>query len=547
MKKQTVLSLVAVLILAANSLAAAQPAQARGLPNPFRIIRALLADTPLGKAAKPFLERRDGYKQADSWFNNKQQDAQTRAQQLNQMFKNGEIDVHTYVKYTANNQLLQKQYAEARSAMKAVTKENFGRQFMQVFVDQVMPVVLKSEAFNEVIKGVNDTLGNAKKVMQDGLKDIANLKEKVIPDSVIRFEDRLKELQDKLDKTGLSGSPVAEIRSKLALVQSEIAQLKEKAKDLATPDLVKQLEKEGQLSVEELGRIQSQLQQELDKVKKNGTIRIPTLSAKNPAVQASLARVAEREARAGQVGDEMKVRKATGEAVEACMVKAGVDRASKDYWRLRTLIEERLVAKGIDNLTPEAITAICLQARDDVVKKATQTTFTQVMIDSNGMQLFNTVNITINSPACTRAWVLGENNGLGVSITINTETGEATGSVSGSALGGEYISAFKGDYVLCKSIGSLAGTGSYDPNLKTWQASGGGELTMDCHYNMFCGYDSESGMEIYGGGDQKLSMPLSFGGQGNDKMSALGFSACGSSAEFTGAVLAGQVLQFTVK
>lgn len=243
--------------------------------RPWQAIRwAAFNLSPVGQVAKPFIDRKNAYQAADRWLTDKKAEIAQKREQLATMYRENQIDSHTYIKYKTLTLQMEKQYQNAQSAMKGVAHEKFGREFMQVFIDQIAPRILQSAKFTKTIQEVNDTFNQSQKIMKDGLSALEDLKAKLYPEFMRNGREKIEEVMKKMDERGIRGGAADDLYGKLKQVVGELKRLEKDLPEALTPDEIKQMSKEVKEASDQLGNIQRQINDGVNKWKEQRTVKI---------------------------------------------------------------------------------------------------------------------------------------------------------------------------------------------------------------------------------------------------------------------------------
>jgi hypothetical protein len=341
--------------------------------RPWQAIRwAALNLTPAGKVAKPFIDRQNAYRTADRWMAEKRSSLSQRQEKLATMYRSREIDSHTYIKYKTLIMMMDNQYKETQSSMKGIAHDKFGKDFMQVFVDQIAPRLLSSGRFTATMREVNETFTTTQKVMKDGLNALEELKSKMYPEFMRNGREKLEEVIKKMDERGIRGGIADDLYGKLQQVVGELKRLEKDVPEALTPKEIKQMSAEVNDAVEQLGKIQKQMNDEVNQWKEQGTIRIP-VGGKGKAAELSsqlqAIRDMEKLTELEKVLETAELYEEFGSGIAQKLAELGLEPTDGNYGKIRAELIEALIKVDPKNRTEEKMAELFRKIASEVMGK----------------------------------------------------------------------------------------------------------------------------------------------------------------------------------
>lgn len=515
--------------------------------RPWRAIRwAALNLTPAGKVAKPFIDRQNAYRTADRWLSDKRATLSQRQETLVTMYKNREIDAHTYIKYKALTLRMENQYKEAQSSMKGIAHDKFGKDFMQVFVDQIAPRILKSARFTETMREVNETFTTTQKVMKDGLNALEELKAKMYPEFMRNGREKLEEVMKKMDERGIRGGMADDLYGKLQQVVGELKRLEKDVPEALTPKEVKQMSAEVKDAAEQLGKIQKQMNDGVNQLKDQGTVRIPA-GGKGKAAELSsqlqAIRDMEKLTELDKVMETAGLYEEFGSGIAQKLAELGLEPTDGNYGKIRAQMIEAISKVNPKNRTDKKIEELFKKIASDVTgedlvdaeededeetdevleptatipppKKIHLTVGTDTFVQQFGMSWQGLAdNIAPGEPLC-------KNHGIGslvlddmsMQVEIDLIENKTEIKISGiSKFGSEgfYSGEYGTDKAQCSFSGVFTETEyfDYDPVTREFVININGNLDVTCNVSVFCGYDPSLERAVWAVGQDSASNPI---------------------------------------
>ena len=540
----TILIIVAIMFsLAPERTTIVQASSAR--IRPWQAIRwAVFNLSPVGQVAKPFIDRKNAYQTANRWLTDKQTEMAQKQGQLATMYRNKQIDSHTYIKYKALTLQMEKQYQDAQSAMKGVAHDKFGRDFMQVFVDQIAPRILQSAKFTKTIQEVNDTFTQSQKIMKDGLGALDELKAKLYPEFMRNGREKIEDVIKKMDERGIRGGVADELYGKLQQVVGELKRLEKEVPEALTPDEIKQMSKEVKEASDQLGNIQRQINDGVNKWKEQGTIRIPAggkgksaeLSSQLQAIR-DMEKLTELE----KVLETAELYEEFGSGIAQKLAELGLEPTDGNYGKIRAQMIEALMKVDPKNRTDEKMAELFRKIAnekmeipdDDKAKsnnetekepaKVTETPvkFTRARLTADMSVETFSKNFGIswadfsdlvgpNHPLCARHYAVASNlESIRFDVDVDLVENEATIKVNGKSSCNQdqcYSGEYGTDSTNCSFSGTLQTTEvRFEPEFMNIYVSADGFIDVTCLATDFCGYDPS------------LKKPIWYTGQASSK------------------------------
>ena len=347
--------------------AAAAPAQSPGRRGFFRFLVNVAATfNPVAGVIKSGIERRDAYREADSWYQNQIKEATARANELRDMYRQGQIDLHTYVTYRAYNQQVLKDAQEAQGAWKGVAHDRFNRDFMQVLLDKGMSRVLASEKFTRTVGEVNDAFSTTASIMERGLQGLDRLVESAVPGDLLEVRDRARTLHQQLANSPVYIDEVDRVRRLLERIDNGITAAENDIKNgVQSTEPIKQLREEVPQAVRQLRDIQGRLNDEVRRMRERGGIHISSrgLDARARDMANRLQRT-ENRARdfLGLAALEAVVRRALTDEIGALLEQRGISKDDPRYVRLMDQMMRVLAETALsERMTPQRLREMLAQ------------------------------------------------------------------------------------------------------------------------------------------------------------------------------------------
>ncbi len=515
--------------------------------RPWRAIRwAALNLTPAGKVAKPFIDRQNAYRSADRWLNDKRAQLSERQKTLVTLYKNHEIDAHTYIKYKTLTLLMDDQYKEAQSSMKGIAHDKFGKDFMQVFVDHIAPRILNSARFTETIREVNETFTTTQRVMKDGLNALEELKAKMYPEFMRNGREKLEEVMKKMDEKGIRGGIADELYGKLQRVAGELKRLENDVPEALTPAEVKQMSAEVKEAADQLGKIQKQMNDGVNQWKEQGTIRIPA-GGKGKAAELSsqlqAIRDVEKLTELDKVLQTAELYEEFGSGIAQKLAELGLEPTDGNYGKIRAQMIEAITKVNPKNRTDKKIEELFNKIASEVTgedlvesedddeeeteedieptatipppKKIHLTAGTDTFVQQFGMSWQGLADIiTLHEPLCNNqgigSLILDD---LSMQVDIDLKENKTEIKINGkSKFGTEgfYSGEYGTETAQCSFSGVITDIDyfDYDPVSRDFRLNAYGYLDVTCNANIFCGYDPSLEKAIWASGQSSAKHPI---------------------------------------
>ncbi len=362
--------ILCALLVAVALLAPAPPARA-GFLGRHTIFGKILRMTPLGRTVKIFEARQDAYRAADAWLKEARNDATLRTADLQNGLKSGKLDLRAYVHAQTTNLRHQQQYDDVAQRMKAIGHDNFNRALGQQALEHIMPRVVGSELFGKTVGEMKATLETGRKLLEEGVLDIQALANKAYPEFL---RDGRRDIQDalqKLDNSGLSGGPVAEIRQRLQALEQGLGDLERRVPEMVKPDEVKQLQDEATSAAKTLGEMGAKLDAGVARLADKKTIYLQQRSVeKDVQIAGKLKGFAEDASMVQRAIGESQVRRALGPRLDEALARARLDRADPLYNKVRARALGMIDATKADELSDGELDAYCEIALREITEEA---------------------------------------------------------------------------------------------------------------------------------------------------------------------------------
>ena len=406
--------------------------------------------TPLGRAWATVEDRQDAYRSANNWLAQAQTDNDSRQIDLRRARAVGQLDLRSYVHSQATLMRHAKQYVEVTERMKKIGHDNFNRGFAQQIMEIAMPRVVGAELFTKTVGELQNTLQVGQAALEGGVKGIQALANKAYPDFMREGRADVQKAIQRLDETGLSGGPVAEIRSRLQMLDSRLGELEGQIPEAVKPDEVKQLQEEANQAVNGLKAAQEVLSKGVARLRDKSTVYFPQRSVlKDTVVKEKMAEFSADLSAVGRAREETRLRRALGPRLDEALARAGVDPSDPLYTRIR----QRALSKfdpARDDVSDADLTGMCVAAAKEIRAEAQQPrvygiarlegdqTNLHAMYESEGVGSlgWRTFQDDVGSQSMAGCWDFAPNlrvDNATLSLTINLDTGEMSGSWEGTA------------------------------------------------------------------------------------------------------------------
>jgi hypothetical protein len=183
---------------------------------------------------------------------------------------------------------------------------------------------------------------------------------------------RVQELITKLDRAGLSGKPVEDIRRTLAGLEHGLGALEKAVPEMVKTDDVKRLQQEARNAAQVLVNTGKALDDGVKRLRDRNTVYFPVRSAERDAVvKKAMEEFSTDTSLLRRAVEESKLRKALGSQLEEALVRCGVERSDPLYTRIRQRMLSLLdVTDGAPS--ESALDALCAEAKDQITREAEQ-------------------------------------------------------------------------------------------------------------------------------------------------------------------------------
>ena len=339
-----------VLVLVATLLST--PRASAGFMGRHTILGKVFRMTPVGRVVRRFEQRRDDYRAAQQWLDDQLARAGKRNTELKQLYRQRQIDTHTYVEARTLNERRKAEYTELKDRMTRITRDKFHRAMAQEVVDRLMPRILAHRKFQKTLGEVNEAFDTTRGFLEGGIAGIDRLAAKADLGFLGKAREAAQRLIARIDKRELSGVLLADVKAELQHLDGRLAKLQQELPEKVKPEEVKQLQQQAREAAQTLQSTQNAINKEVQRVRDQGTIIIPVRSAsRDKVVQDKLrtfrtdARMVDRAVATAQLRGEERQR--VNDAIREAMDRLGIDRSDRSYLRLRKMAMEDLLRKEI--------------------------------------------------------------------------------------------------------------------------------------------------------------------------------------------------------
>lgn len=328
--------------------------------------------TPLGRLWATGEDRQEAYRAANEWLAQQQQANSVRLEDLRQARAAKKVDLRSYIHGQATLLRHAEQYVEVTERMKKIGHDNFDRALGQQIFERFMPRIAQSAGFTRRVDSVKGTLEAGRQLLEKGAVDIDRLAEKAYPQFLRDGRVKVQELMARLDRAGLTGKPVEDMRRALAGLDRGLAALEKAVPEMVKTEDVKRLQEEARNAAQVLTNTRKALDDGVKRLQDRNTVYFPVRSAERDAVvkkaieefstDASLVR---------RAIEESKIRRALGPQLEEALARCGVERCDPLYVKIRQRILSLIdLAKG--EPTGDELDALCAEAKDQITREAEQ-------------------------------------------------------------------------------------------------------------------------------------------------------------------------------
>jgi hypothetical protein len=339
-----------VLVLVATLLST--PRASAGFLGRHTILGKVFRMTPVGRVVRHFEERRDDYRAAQQWLDDQLAAAVKRDAELKQLYRQRQIGTRTYVEARTLNERRKGEYTELKDRMTRITRDNFQRAMAQEVLDRLMPRILAHRKFQKTLGEVNEAFDTTRGFLEGGIAGIDRLAAKADLGFLSKAREATQRLIERIDKRELTGVLLADVKTELQRLDGRLAQLQRELPEQVKPEQVVQLQQQAREAVQTLQSTQNAINQEVQRVRDQGTIVIPVRSAsRDKVVQGKLkefrtdARMVDRAVEAAKLRGEEQER--VNNAIREAMDRLGIDRSDRTYLQLRKMAMEDLLGRGI--------------------------------------------------------------------------------------------------------------------------------------------------------------------------------------------------------
>lgn len=328
--------------------------------------------TPVGRVVATVEDRQDAYRAANNWLAQAQKENSVRQEQLQQALVAGKLDLRAYVHASATLLRHAEQYVAVTERMKVIGRDNFHRAMGQQAFERFMPRLAQSAGFVRRVDDVKGALEAGRQLLEKGALDIDRLAEKSYPQFMRDGRVRVQELITKLDRAGLSGKPVEDIRRTLAGLEHGLGALEKAVPEMVKTDDVKRLQQEARNAAQVLVNTGKALDDGVKRLRDRNTVYFPVRSAERDAVvKKAMEEFSTDTSLLRRAVEESKLRKALGSQLEEALVRCGVERSDPLYTRIRQRMLSLLdVTDGAPS--ESALDALCAEAKDQITREAEQ-------------------------------------------------------------------------------------------------------------------------------------------------------------------------------
>ena len=418
------------------------------------IVGKLFRLTPLGRVVTTVEERQDAYRAANAWLAQQQQANSVRQEDLRQAFVAGKLDLRAYVHGQATLLRHAEQYVDVTERMEKIGHDNFNRAMGQQVFERFMPRIAQSVGFARRVESVQGALEAGRQLLEEGALDIDRLAERAYPQFLRDGRARVQELITKVDRAGLSGKPVEDIRRALAGLERGLGALEKAVPEMVKTEDVQRLQEEARYAAQVLANTGKALDDGVKRLRDRNTVYFPAKSAERDAVvkkameefsaDASLVR---------RAIEESKVRRALGPQLEEALERCGVERSDPLYVKIRQRMLGLVDVSG-GGPSESDLDALCAEARDQITREAEQpgiygvATLNTELVSLGPLGEDERMSVSwwwrgISAQddnwywdyTCNACAVWPAVTSLQLSLEVNLETGEVSGSWAGSAAG----------------------------------------------------------------------------------------------------------------
>jgi len=515
--------------------------------RPWQAIRwAALNLTPAGKVAKPFIDRQNAYRSADRWLSDKRAQLSERQKTLVTLYQNHEIDSHTYFKYKTLTLRMDNQYKEAQSSMKGIAHDKFGKEFMQVFVNQIAPRILSSARFTETMREVNETFTTTQKVMNNGLNALEELKSKMYPEFMRNGREKLEEVMKKMDDRGIRGGMADDLYGKLQQVVGELKRLEKDVPEALTPKEIKQMSAEVNDAAEQLGKIQKQMNDGVNQWKEQGTIRISAGGkGKSAELSSQLQAIRDMEklTELDKVLQTAELYEEFGSGIAQKLAELGLEPTDGNYGKIRAQMIEAISKVNPKNRTDKKIEELFKKIASEVTgedlvdgeedaEEETDEDIEPTATIPPPKKIHLTAGTDTFSQQFGMSWqcladriapgeILCNKRGIGSLVLddmsmqvdidlIENKTEIKINGISKYGTEGFYSGEYGTETAQCSFSGVITQVDyfDYDPMTREFVVNVSGNLDVTCNVSIFCGYDPSLKRAIWAVGQGSASNPI---------------------------------------
>ncbi|MFO7698452.1 MAG: hypothetical protein R6X16_15035 [Anaerolineae bacterium] len=338
----------------------------------YTILGKIFRLTPVGRVVATVEDRQDAYRAANNWLAQAQQENSVRQEQLRQALVAGKLDLRAYVHASATLLRHAEQYVAVTERMKVIGRDNFHRAMGQQAFERFMPRIAQSVGFAQRVDNVKGALEAGRQLLEQGALDIDRLAEKAYPQFMRDGRARVQELITKLDRAGLSGKPVEDIRRTLAGLERGLGALEKAVPEMVKTDDVKRLQQEARNAAQVLVNTGKALDDGVKRLRDKNTVYFPVRSLERDAVvKKAMEEFSTDPSLLRRAVDESKLRRALGSQLEEALGRCGVERSDPLYTRIR---QRMLALVDVSDGAPsaDALDALCAEAKDQITREAEQ-------------------------------------------------------------------------------------------------------------------------------------------------------------------------------
>jgi hypothetical protein len=368
-----------VLVLAATLLST--PRASAGFLGRHTILGKIFRMTPVGRVVSHFEQRRDDYRAAQQWLDDQLMAADKRDAELKQLYRQRQIDTHTYGEALTLNAFRKAEYVELKDRMTRITRANFQRAMAQEALDRLVPRILAHRKFQKALGEVNEAFDTTRQFLEGGIAGIDQLAAKADLGFLSKAREATQRLIARIDKRELTGVLLADVKAELQHLDGRLSQLQKELPEQIKPEEVNQLQQQAREAVQTLQSTQNAINSEVQRVRDQGTVLIPVRSAsRDKVIQAKLqafrgdARMVDRAIEAAKLRG--KERERVNSAIREAMDQLGIDRSDPSYLRLRKMAMEELLGKGLSfsELSDDELRSLWQEALEGARDRYTQLT-----------------------------------------------------------------------------------------------------------------------------------------------------------------------------